>query len=172
MKPKWFQNGLPEASGRLLGGSCRQMAAEEPRWSRSWWPLGAVLAVLGPLLPRLGQLLALLGAVLGLPGRSLEGPGEGLGGSLGRCFWSSAPEPEKSSFSQTLGCFFNLFLKSFLEPLLSSLRLRRRGRKPLKTGFRMEGVSMFASRAFARASQNNRENKRNNDAESSRKTHR
>ena len=109
MKTKWFQNGLPEASGRLLGGSCRQMAAEEPRWSRSWWPLGAVLAVLGPLLPRLGQLLALLGAVLGLPGRSPEGPGEGLGGSLGRCFWSSAPEPEKSSFSQTLGCFFNLF---------------------------------------------------------------
>ena len=107
MKPQWFQNGLPEASGRLLGGSCRQMAAEEPRWSRSWWPLGAVLAVLGPLLPRLGQLLA----VLGLPGRSPEGPGEGLGGSLGRCFWSSAPEPEKSLFSQTMGCFFILFLK-------------------------------------------------------------
>jgi len=128
MKPKWFQNGLPEASGRLLGGSCRQKAA----WNRSWWPLGAVLAVLGPLLPRLGQLLALLGAVLGLPGRSLEGPGEGLGGSLGRCFWSSAPEPEKSSFSQTSGCSFSIFLTSFLEPLLSSLRLRRRGRKPLK----------------------------------------
>ena len=112
MKPTWFQNGLPEASGRLLGGSCRQIA-EEPRWSRSWWPLGAVLAVLGPLLPRLGQILSLLYAVLGLPGRSLEGPGEGLRGSLGRCFWSSAPEPEKSLFSQTLGCFFIIRLSRF-----------------------------------------------------------
>ena len=102
-------HGLPEGSGSLLGGSWCQMAAEDQRWSRSWWPLGAVLAALGPLLPRLGQLLTPLGVVLGLPGRSPEAPGEGLGGSLGRCFWSSAPEPEKSSFSQTLGCFFSFF---------------------------------------------------------------
>ena len=90
MKPMWFQNGLPEASGRLLGGSWCQMAAQDQRWSRTWWPLGAVLAVLGPLLPRLGQLLALLRAVLGLPGRSLEGPGEGLGGDRHRALAHAA----------------------------------------------------------------------------------
>ena len=120
--PKSLEKGSPEARKWLQNGSRSSRGPAEsrssflmvfwPRWSRSWWPLGAVLAALGPLLPRLGQLLALLGAVLGLPGRSPEGPGEGLGGSLGRCFWSSAPEPDKSSFSQTLGCFFSLFFKS------------------------------------------------------------
>ena len=68
MEPKWLQNGSLEASGRLLGGSWPQMAAQDPRWNRSWWPFGAVLASVGPLLLRLGRLLAPFGAVLGLQG--------------------------------------------------------------------------------------------------------
>ena len=162
MVPKWPPGGLWAPLGRQLA----------PDVHRSWWPLGAVLAVLGPLLPRLGQLLALLGAVLGLPGRSTEGPGEGLGGSLGRFVWSSAPEPEKSSFSQTLGCLFNLFLKSCLEPLLSSLRLRRRGRKPIKKQMFTWRVCRFSLVGLLRARPKNRENERDNDAASSRTTHR
>ena len=35
-------------------------------WSRSWWPLGAVLAALGPLLPRLGPLPGPPGPLLGV----------------------------------------------------------------------------------------------------------
>ena len=97
-------------AGRLLGGSWCQMAAEDQRWSRSWWPLGAVLAALGPLLPRLGQLLAPLGAVLGLPGRSPEAPGQGLGGLVADVF-EAVPQSRKFHRFQTCLVVFKAFFE-------------------------------------------------------------
>ena len=106
MKPTWFQNGLPEASGRLLGGSCRLDGRR--RATVESLLVASCLAVLGPLLPRLGQLLALLGAVLGLPGRSLEGPGEGLGGLVADVF-EAVPQSRKFHRFQTCLVVFKAF---------------------------------------------------------------
>ena len=149
------------ASRRRLGGS---WAAVGPRWlpktpagiapggllGPSWRFLGRSCRVLGSSWRFLGASWASRDAPRRVPGRVSEAVWGDVFGALPRSL-------KNRRFHKLWVAFSVFFVKSFLEPLLSSLRLRRRGRKPLKTCFRMEGVSIFASRAFARASKQQRE---------------
>ena len=141
-----LENGSPGARNSVQNGS-RELpgASREPKsifdafltlagvapgglLGPSWRFLGRSCRVLGSSWRFLGPSWASRDAPRRVPGRVSEAVWGDVFGALPRSL-------KNRRFHKLWVAFSVFFVKSFLEPLLSSLRLRRRGRKPLKYMF-------------------------------------